>query len=76
MDQCIQEYLKMAPEIFPIEGLLSGSTIARLARISWGTQRFGPTPLEKAIKGLVAQATGDENTMMRQGASSTQQCKV
>ena len=50
---CIDEYLKMAPEIFPVEGLIRGSKIVQLLTMARGRQRFKTKPPELAIKRLV-----------------------
>ncbi|KAL9042408.1 MAG: hypothetical protein Q9214_003789, partial [Letrouitia sp. 1 TL-2023] len=43
---CIDEYLTMAPEIFPIEGLVRGSKIGQLLTVARSKQRFQTEPLE------------------------------
>lgn len=84
IDSCIQAYLNMAPDIFPVEGILAGSKLGRFAKILAKDQRFSPIPLEKAIKKLVVdqlkeRTTEGENTPMRFAVaqpSSYQSCKV
>lgn len=62
IDTCISEYLKMAPSIFPIETLISGSKIGKLFTITRGQQRFDPKPLEDAVKRLVVEHLGERAT--------------
>ncbi len=62
IDTCIDEYLKMAPGIFLIETLISGSKIGKLFIIVRGQQRFDSKPLEDAIKGLVVKHLGERAT--------------
>ena len=50
---CIDEYLNMAPDIFPVEGIISGSKIGQLVTVARGRQRFKAKPLELAIRRLV-----------------------
>ena len=83
IDTCIDEYLKMAPGIFPIETLISGSKIGKLFTIARGQQRFDPKPLEDAVKGLVVKhlgerATAGVDTPLRFDASRNKspRCKV
>ena len=59
---CIDEYLKLAPEIFPIEGRLQGSKVRQLLNVVRGQQRFKPEPLESAIKRLVKKYLGERST--------------
>ncbi len=59
---CIDEYLKLAPEIFPIEGLIRGSKGGQLANGILGKDRFNPKPLELAVKRLVKKYLGERNT--------------
>lgn len=84
IDDCINAYLDMAPDIFPVESILSGSTLGRLAKIVAKSRRFSPIPLENAIKRLVVdhlkeRATNGENTPMKFEAAqpgSDRLCKV
>ena len=62
---CIDEYLEMAPEIFPIEGRISGSTMGKLLKASRGHSRFDPAPLEAAVKRLVKKYIGDNSIPQR-----------
>ena len=71
---CIDEYLKLAPEIFPVEGLVSGSKFGKLVKGVGNRQRFKAEPLELAIKGLVKKHLGErsargEETLFRFEAS-------
>ena len=80
---CIDEYLKMAPDIFPVEAI-GGSKIGQLFTVARGRQRFQAKPLELAIKRLVKKHLGDrciqgEDTPFRFKASTLQgdqACKV
>ena len=79
VDTCIETYSKLAKDIFPLEGWLSGSKLGRLKKAATGKQRFSPAPFEAAIKRLVAEATGGEETPMRSELLHTQpnqKCKV
>ena len=58
---CIDEYLKMAPDIFPVEGLRGGK-IGKLLTVARGRQRFEAKPLELAIKRLVKERLGGRCT--------------
>ena len=79
---CINEYLKMAPNIFPVEGSISGSTVGKFLKVARGRQRFDPEPLEVAVKRLVKEHAGDsagENKPFKLGtsnASERHECKV
>jgi hypothetical protein len=84
VDTCINEYLDMAPDIFPVEGVISGSKLGKLMRVVRGSQRFDPVHLEEAIKRLVKnhladRATAGEDTPIQFEASrdnKNPQCKV
>ena len=79
VDTCIETYSSLARDIFPLEGWLSGSRLGRLKKAATGKQRFSPAPFEAAIKHLVAEATGGEETPMRTELPQTQtshRCKV
>ena len=62
VDTCINEYLDMAPDIFPVKGAISGSKLGKLMGVVRGTQRFDPAPLEKAVKRLVRKHLADRTT--------------
>ena len=36
IDTCINEYIDMAPEIFPVENIVSGSTLGKLVKVAKG----------------------------------------
>jgi hypothetical protein len=79
VDTCIAEYLKMAPEIFPVKNILSGSGFGVFANGMMGTPQFDPTPLEMAVKRLVARYLGNraldgENTAIN--FETNPKCKV
>ncbi len=84
IETCIQEYLNIAPEVFPVEDAIGGSTVGRLLKVARGLQRFNPEPLETAMKRLVmkylkARATAGEDTLFRFESSTseeTRSCKV
>ena len=84
IDTCINEYIGMTPNIFPVEGAISGSDFNKLMKAIRGKQRFDPVPLEEAIKRLVKKhladrATRGEDTPLRFEASrdnKSPQCKV
>ena len=81
---CIDEYLKMAPDIFLVKGLFQGSKIRQFFTIARGRQRFKAKPLELIIKRLVKKHLGDrcikgEETPFRFKATEHQAdhaCKV
>ena len=50
---CIDEYLELAPKIFPVEGLIRGSKVGKFVKGMRGRQRFKAKSLELAIKRLV-----------------------
>lgn len=62
VQSCITEYLKMAPEIFPIESLIQGGSVGRFFNVARGKQRFQAEPLELAIKRLVRNSPGEGST--------------
>lgn len=84
IDTCIDEYINMAPKVFPVENIVSGSTVGRLVKVAKGKHRFDPMPLEMAVKKLVqkhlgVRAQGGEDTMFKFEASrdhAMPQCKV
>ena len=79
VDTCIETYSSLARDIFPVEGWLSGSKLGRLKKAATGHQRFSPAPFEAAIKRLVGESTGGEETPMRSELLHTQsnhKCKV
>lgn len=84
IDTCIDEYLKMAPAIFPIKNLISGSKFGKFFTIARGQQLFDPNPLEDAVKELVAKhlpkrAATTEDVPLRfeaSGSNETPRCKV
>ncbi len=84
IDACINEYIDMAPEIFPLEGHISGSGVGRFMNLASGNQRFDPKPLQNAVKRLVKKHLGDkatagEDTLLRFEASrdnKSPQCKM
>jgi hypothetical protein len=59
IDTCIAEYLNMAPEIFPLKNIVSGSGFGVYATAMMGTPQFDPRPLEMAVKRLVTRYLGD-----------------
>ncbi len=80
---CIDEYLEIAPDVFPVESSIGGSTVGRLLKVARGRQRFDPKPLEAAVKRLVEKHLGDgeasENKPFRFGTSNVgkrHDCKV
>jgi hypothetical protein len=78
---CINEYIDMAQEIFPIENIISRNRLGILVNTMTGIQRFDPEPLEKAIKRMVKKHLGDrssagENTLFKFEASRDPPCKV
>jgi hypothetical protein len=84
INTCINEYIDMAPEIFPVENIVSGSKLGKLLKVVKGNHRFDPTSLEMAVKRLIQKhlgpkATEGEDTLFKFDASRDQampQCKV
>jgi hypothetical protein len=62
VDTCIKEYLNIAPDIFPVEGIISRSKFSKFVKVVKGKQRFDPTPLEKVVKSLVKKHLADRAT--------------
>ena len=56
---CINEYLDMAPKIFPKEGFVSGSKVGKLVKGLKGDARFNEEALERRIKNLVTTKFSD-----------------
>jgi hypothetical protein len=59
VDTCIEKYLALAPEIFPEEGFVSGSTLGKLFKGARGTARFDGDKLEGFVKNLVSEKFQD-----------------
>lgn len=84
IDTCINEYIDMAPEIFPVEDIVSSGKLGKLIKVARGKHRFDPGPLEMAVKRLVkkhlgSKAIGGEDAAFKFEASrdnKTPQCKV
>ena len=81
VEECIEEYLNMAPMIFPREGFIASQSFYHVLTAAWGQNPFDPIPLEKAIKNLVKerfQSSKGENAALRSDSSQMQQqqCKV
>lgn len=71
----------MAPNIFPVERLFSGSTLGKLVKVARGRQRFDAQPFETIVKKLIAdhlktRSLDGENTTLGFEASTSQPCKV
>ena len=71
----------MAPNIFPVEGRFSGSTLGKFMKVVRGQQRFDPQAFEAIIKKLIAdhvktRSLAGENTTLGFEASTNQPCKV
>ena len=62
VNTCIDKYLKMTPEIFQVEDMMSGSIVGKILNVARGRQRFDPKPLEAEVKGLVRTYLGDGGT--------------
>lgn len=84
LQTCINTYLKMAPEIFPIEGLMSGSKLSRIMCMLRGKNRFDPGPLESFLRRIISNqigqrsGQGEETTMQFEWKEMTGEphCKV
>jgi patatin-like phospholipase/acyl hydrolase len=53
IDDCIQEYLELAPKIFPTEGFVVRSKPSKLFKAVRGSARFDAMALENEVKKLV-----------------------
>lgn len=81
IDSCIEKYIELAPEIFPVEGIISASGMGKALTVLSGQQRFKPAPFEAAIKKLIAyQLRGrsgeGENTALKFESAMEQKCRV
>ncbi|KAE9379634.1 hypothetical protein N431DRAFT_364884, partial [Stipitochalara longipes BDJ] len=56
---CIDEYIKLAPRIFPLEGFVSRRSLTKAYKVLLGRYRFDPRPLEQEIKRLVNERFND-----------------
>ena len=75
---CIDEYLELAPKIFPVEGLIRESKVGKFVKVIRGRQCFKAKPLELAIKRLVKKHLGErsaegEETLFRFEASKLEE---
>jgi hypothetical protein len=50
---CIDEYINLAPKIFPLEGFMSRLSVVKASKLILGRYRFDARPLEQEIKRLV-----------------------
>ena len=71
---CINEYLNMVPDIFPVKSMVSGNKVSKLMKVVRGKQLFDSNPLKEVVKGLVQKhlankATRGEDTLLRFKAS-------
>ena len=67
---CIDEYISLAPRIFPLESSASRMSIIKVSKMIFGKPRFDPRPLEQEMKGLIGKhlenrSTAGENTTMK-----------
>ncbi|KAI9672992.1 MAG: hypothetical protein M1817_003156 [Caeruleum heppii] len=84
IDTCIDEYIQLSPQIFPVESSVSANSFIKGFRQASGQPRFEAEPLERAIKRLVVKYLGDEategeDTLLRFEASrdrSSPKCKT
>jgi hypothetical protein len=76
VDACIKTYLEMAPKIFPTQGLVSGSTLAKLLKGVRGTARFDGRELEKFIKALVVDRLGGSEDVLLDSDEAGSTCKT
>lgn len=80
IDSCINAYIDLAPVIFPVEGMISGSGVGKLWSAARGKRRFNPSPFEEAVKKLIAdhlrtRSTTGQNTPLRFEAAEPR-CKM
>jgi hypothetical protein len=76
---CIDEYINLAPKIFPVEGLVSRRSLVKASKLLLGRHRFDARPLEQEIQRLVSvtfkDATQGRGVRMR-SELAPDQCKV
>ena len=53
IDECIREYLELAPKLFPAKGFVARSKASRLFQGLRSTSRFDATTLENEVKKLI-----------------------
>jgi hypothetical protein len=76
VDTCIKTYLEMAPKIFPAQGFVSGSMVAKLLKGVKGTARFDGGELEKFVKALVADRLGGGEDVLLDSDEAGSTCKM
>jgi hypothetical protein len=76
VDTCIQTYLEMAPKIFPSQGFVSGSTLAKLLKGVRGIARFDGSELEKFVKALVVDRLGRGEDVLLDSDEAGLTCKT
>lgn len=60
IDTCISKYLSMASKIFPEEGFISGSIVAKLFKGVKGEARFDAKTLENVVIEMVSEKFGGQ----------------
>jgi hypothetical protein len=77
---CIDEYIKLAPKIFPLEGFVSRKSFVKASKLLLGRYRFNPLPLEQEIRSLVRLSLNDSQSDGRgvhmRPASGSDKCRV
>lgn len=77
VDECIKNYLDLAPKIFPKEGFISRSKPGKLVRGALGSARFPAEVLEAEVKRLVHEYTSNgENAVFDELPPSKDRSRV
>jgi patatin-like phospholipase/acyl hydrolase len=77
VDDCIKNYLELAPKVFPKESLIARTGIGRLAKGAVGAPRFPAVVLETEVKRLVKEYTAcGEEAVFDELPASEDRCKV
>jgi hypothetical protein len=76
VDTCIKTYLEMAPKIFPSQGFVSGSMLAKLLKGVRGTAQFDSRELERFVKALVVDRLGGGEDVLLDSDEAGSTCKT
>jgi hypothetical protein len=84
VETCIDQYIKLASKIFPVETILAKSQFVKLTKALGGHDRFDPAPFEIEIKKIISDYLADrseqkEHTLLRFESSrdmKSPKCKV
>lgn len=77
---CIDEYIKLAPKIFPLEGFVSRKSFVKASKLLLGRYRFDSLPLEQEMRSLVSanlkDSQSDGRSVHMRPVSGSDKCKV